>query len=474
MDPLLAARAHMEVSLAFHMFFAALGIGLPLLMLIAEGLWLRTGREHYRQLARTWAKATALTFAVGAVSGTALSFELGLLWPRFMEVAGSILGPAFALEGYAFFIEAIFLGLYLYGWERLSPRAHWWTGVPVAISGLMSGILVVAANAWMQTPVGLDPAALASVPGTLAPTSALGPLAMADPLAVFRTPYWFHMALHSSLSCYIATGFAVAGVYATGLLRGRRDAYHLSGLRIAMAVGAITAVLQPLSGDISARAVAELQPAKLAAAEAHFETGRGVPLTIGGIPTAEGEVKYALRIPNGLSLLAHHDPDAEVLGLDAFPREAWPNVLITHLAFQVMVGLGFALMGLSLWYWLAAWRDHRRGTRMAADGASRRGPFWPGPNRILLWALLLGAPMGFIALQAGWLVTEVGRQPWVIYGVMRTADAVTPVEGVPATLFAFSVLYLILATALVVLLRGLARHRHGMPAEPEPEAARHA
>ena len=464
MDTLLAARAQMEVSLAFHMFFAALGIGLPLLMLIAEGLWLRTGREHYRDLARTWAKATALTFAVGAVSGTALSFELGLLWPRFMEVAGSVLGPAFALEGYAFFIEAIFLGLYLYGWDRLSPKAHWWTGVPVAISGLMSGILVVAANAWMQTPVGIDPAALQAVPGTLAPTSVIGPLAMADPFAVFRTPYWFHMALHSSLSCYIATGFAVAGVYALGMLRGRRDAYHRSGLRIAMAVGAVTAMLQPLSGDISARAVAEYQPAKLAAAEAHFETMTGAPLTIGGIPTADGEVKFALRIPKGLSLLAHHDPDAEVIGLDAYPRDEWPNVLITHLAFQVMVGLGFALMGLSVWFWGAVWmrrRQLRRGIVTTQDAI---------PGSMLGWAILLGSPMGFMALQAGWLVTEVGRQPWVIYGVMRTEDGVTPVDGVPFTLFGFSVLYLILGTALVVLLRTLAGHRHAPPVEPLPES----
>ena len=483
MDPLLAARAQMEVSLAFHMFFAALGIGLPLLMLIAEGFWLHTGREHYRKLARTWAKATALTFAVGAVSGTALSFELGLLWPRFMEVAGSTLGPAFALEGYAFFIEAIFLGLYLYGWERLSPRAHWWTGVPVAISGLMSGILVVAANAWMQTPVGIDPAALAGVAGTVAPTSALGPLAMEDPFAVFRTPYWFHMALHSSLSCYIATGFAVAGVYALGLLRGRRDDYHRSGLRIAMAVGAITAALQPLSGDISARAVAEYQPAKLAAAEAHFETARGVPLMIGGIPTADGEVKYALRIPRGLSLLAHHDPDAEVIGLDAYPRDEWPNVLITHLSFQVMVGLGFALLGLSLWYWLVAWRARR--ARVTTQDSrpdpllDRPGPLLdrplldrPGPRPhppLLLRAILLASPMGFLALQAGWLVTEVGRQPWVIYGVMRTEDAVTPAEGVPMTLFGFSVLYLVLGTALVLLLRQLAHHRRAAPDEPDPD-----
>lgn len=469
MDPLLAARAQMEVSLAFHMFFAALGIGLPLLMLIAEGLWLRSGTPHHRELARTWGKATALTFAVGAVSGTALSFELGLLWPRFMERAGSTLGPAFALEAYAFFIEAIFLGLYLYGWDRLSPKAHWWTGVPVAISGLLSGILVVAANAWMQTPVGIEGVSAADTLATLsaasgpAQVSALGPLPVSDPLSVFRAPSWFHMALHSSLSCYIATGFAVAGVYAVGMLRGRRDAYHASGLRIAMAVGAVTALLQPLSGDISARAVARYQPAKLAAAEAHFETARGVPLTIGGIPTADGTVRYALRIPKALSLLAHHDPDAEVIGLDAFPRDDWPNVLITHLAFQVMVGLGFALVGLSLWFWGAAWRARRHDRRSggAPDFAERSVP--RGPRRILLRAVVVGSPLGFIALQAGWLVTEVGRQPWVIHGVLRTEDGVTPVGDVPLTLLGFSVLYLVLGAALVLLLRGLA---HGGGAEP--------
>lgn len=464
MDGLLAARIQMEVSLAFHMFFAALGIGLPLLMLIAERAWLRTGESHYRDLARTWGKATALTFAVGAVSGTALSFELGLLWPRFMAVAGSILGPAFALEGYAFFIEAIFLGLYLYGWDRLSPRAHWWTGVPVAVSGLLSGILVVAANAWMQAPVGIAVDGGAPTDVVPAAGSGWGPLPMSDPLAVFRTPSWLHMSLHSSLSCYIATGFAVAGVYAVGMLRGRRDPYHRAGLGIAMAVASATALLQPISGDLSARAIAEYQPAKLAAAEAHFETAAGVPLTIGGIPTPEGEVRYAIRIPNGLSLLAHHDPDAVVLGLDAFPRDQWPNVLITHTAFQVMVGLGFALAGLSIWYWVAAWRErrrHRRGEPGVAAPAR-------APGRAILWALVVAAPLGFVALQAGWLVTEVGRQPWIIYGVMRTRDGVTPVEHVPVTLFGFTLLYLVLGTALVLLLRSLAGSGQGTSADPDP------
>jgi cytochrome bd ubiquinol oxidase subunit I len=439
MDTLLAARLQMEVSLGFHMFFAALGIGMPLLMLIAERQWLRTGQPHYRALARTWGKATALTFAVGAVSGTALSFELGLLWPRFMEVAGGVIGPAFALEGYAFFIEAIFLGLYLYGWDRLTPRAHWWTGVPVAVSGLLSGILVVAANAWMQAPGGFE-------------LTADGALAAADPLAPFRSPAWLHMAVHSSLSTYIATGFAVAGVYAAGMLRGRRDAYHRSALGIALGVGAVAALLQPLSGDWSARTMARYQPAKLAAAEAHFETSSHVPLLIGGIPDDEGTVRYAIHIPNALSIMIGRSAETVVTGLNDFPRDERPPVLLTHLAFQVMVGCGFALIFVAVWYWWARWRRH------AGSGA-------------LLVLLLLASPLGFVALQAGWIVTEVGRQPWVIHGVMRTADGVTPRADVPITLFGFSVLYLVLGTALVLLLRGLAARNYADASELE-EASR--
>ena len=333
MDTLLAARAQMEVSLGFHMIFAALGIGLPLLMVIAEGLWLRTGRPHYRALARKWVKATALTFAVGAVSGTALSFELGLLWPRFMAVAGGVVGPAFALEGYAFFVEAIFIGLYLYGWERLSKRAHWWAGVAVAVSGAISGVLVVSANAWMQVP-----GAFQVVAGRLVATEALAP---------FRSPAWLDMALHATLSCYVATSFAVAGVYAVGMLRrGRRNRYHRSALGIALAVGVIAAVLQPLSGDISARRVAKTQPPKLAAAESLFRTQTRAPLVIGGLPDVSAQtVRWGIEIPAGLSLLATHDINGEVKGLDVVPPERRPPVMLTHIAFQLMVGIG--ILGLA-------------------------------------------------------------------------------------------------------------------------------
>jgi len=436
METLTAARAQMEVSLAFHMVFAALGIGMPLLMTLAEALWLRTGRAHYRDLARKWAKATALTFAVGAVSGTALSFELGLLWPRFMAFAGGIIGPAFALEGYAFFLEAIFLGLYLYGWERLSPRAHLAAGAAVAASGVLSGVLVVAANAWMQEPAGFRILADRTVE--------------ASAWAPFLSPAWGQMALHSTLSCYIATAFAAAGVYALGMLRGRRDAYHRAGLTLALAVGTAAALLQPLSGHVSAQHVARNQPVKLAAAEAHFHTQRGAPILVGGIPDTEARtVRGAFRIPRLLSFLATDDFNAEVKGLDAVPRAEWPNVAVSHLAFDVMVGSAFAMIGMGLWFWLASGRRRE-------------------PGRWLLRALVAGSPLGILALEAGWIVTEVGRQPWIVRGVMLTRDGVTPVSGVLATFFGFTVLYLVLGTALALLLRRLAT---GAPALPSPVAA---
>ncbi len=428
MDPLTAARAQMEVSLGFHMIFAALGIGMPLLMVIAEGMWLFTKKDHYRALARKWGKVTALLFAVGAVSGTALSFELGLLWPHFMQMAGGVIGPAFALEGYAFFIEAIFVGLYLYGWDRLSPKAHFWTGIPVAVSGLASGVLVVAANAWMQVPVGFS--------------IANGKLIPLDATVTFQSPVWATMSVHSSLACYIAVGFAVAGVYAAGILRGRNDAYHRSALGISLLVAAVAALAQLPSGDRSAKAIARYEPAKLAAAEAHFETAEGASLLLGGVPDpAAREVKYALRIPKLLSVLATGDPDARVTGLNDIPRDLWPNVVVSHVAFEVMVASGMALIAVSVAYWLLRWRKH-------------------DTKRPLMWAIALASPLGFLALEAGWVVTEVGRQPWIIAGVLRTRDAVTPAADLRVSFFAFTVLYLFLGAVVVTLLRYLGRNQH--------------
>ena len=411
----------MAYSLGFHMLFAALGVGLPLLMLIAEGLWLKTHEERYLQLAKTWAKATGVLFAIGAVSGTALAFELGLLWPPFMGLAGSTIGPAFALEGYAFFLEAIFLGLYLYGWDRLSPRAHWLTAPVVALSGATSSVLVVAADAWMQNPTGVD--LLQSNPGALDAAA-----------AIFRNPAWPVMALHSTLACYAATAFAVGGIYACGALRGRNGAVHRSALNIALAVGLVAAAAMPVTGHISAVSVAERQPVKLAALESQFTSGRGAPLRIGGLPDPRrGVVRFDLEIPKGLSLLAYLNPNAEVAGLDRVPRSDWPNVVVTHIAFQLMVGSGFLMVGVALWYWLR----HRH----------------TPAGRALLWALVVASPLGFLALEAGWIVTEVGRQPWIIYQVMRTSAAVTPAPGLLYTLAGFVALYAVLGVLLLTLLR---------------------
>jgi cytochrome d ubiquinol oxidase subunit I len=422
MSDLLAARSQMAVSLAFHIIFAVVGIGMPVLMVVAERRWQKTGDRIYLDLARRWAKGTAILFAVGAVSGTVLSFELGLLWPTFMEMAGPIIGMPFSLEGFAFFTEAIFLGVYLYGWNRISQRAHLWAGILVAVSGAASGIFVVIANAWMNAPTGFD--------------LVDGRITNVDPIAGMLNPMAFQQTLHMTLASYAATGFAVAGIHAFLLLLDRTNAFHRRALSIALLVGAPAAVLQPISGDLSARVVAEYQPAKLAAMEAHFETARRVPLLIGGWPDPETRTtRYAIRIPGGLSFLAFHDVNAEVKGLNEFPREDWPNVPIVHAAFQIMVALGSYLAVVSLW---AGWTVWRR--REVTDNA------W------LLRAVALAAPMGFIAIEAGWTVTEVGRQPWTIYNVLRTADAVTPMPGLIYPFLLFTALYCFLGVVVVWLL----------------------
>jgi len=448
---LLAARSLFGLSLAFHIVFAAVGVAMPLFMVLAEGRALRTGSEVHRELARRWAKGTAILFAVGAVSGTVISFELGLLWPRFMAFAGPIIGMPFSLEGFAFFAEAIFLGIYLYGWGRVSPRLHLAAGWVVAASGAASAFFVTLANAWMNVPAGFT-------------LDAAGAAQDVRPFVAMFPPGWWQQVLHVLLSCYVATAFAVAGIHAWYLLRlggtsgPQRDhhvGFHRAALRIVMGVGAVAALLQPLSGDLSARKTAVTQPAKLAAMEAQFETQRGAPLKIGGLPDMDArETRWALEIPNGLSLLAFHDPDAEVKGLEAFPREDWPNATLTHLAFQGMVGLG-SLLALAALAW-AYVRVRRR-----------------EPGRRLLWALVALGPAGFLALEAGWLVTEWGRQPFAIQGVMRVADAVTPVKNLTAPFVAFGVLYLFLAVMVVVLLRRQIAHGpHDHPAAaPGPEVS---
>jgi cytochrome d ubiquinol oxidase subunit I len=423
MDDLLAARSQMAMSLAFHIVFAVVGIGMPLLMCIAEGLWLRTRRPVYLALARQWARGTAVFFAVGAVSGTVLSFELGLLWPEFMAYAGPIVGMPFSLEGFAFFLEAIFLGVYLYGWERVPPRLHWLAGWMVAFCGALSGVFVVTVNAWMNTPAGFR-----IVDGR--------PVDL-DPVAAMLNAGAFSQTLHMTVAAYVSVGVAVAAIHAYSLLRRPGDAFHRAAYAIALAVGGVAALAAPFTGDISAKFVARTQPVKFAAMEGHWETERGAALSIGGWPDEAAETtRYALKVPYALSFMAASDFNAEVKGLKAWPKDQRPPVALVHVAFQIMVACGLAMAAVALLGAWLAWRG--------------RGP--PLRPWYLLLVTLCG-PLGFAALEAGWTVTEVGRQPWIIQGVMRTAEAVTPMPWLVVPFLAFSALYLLLGVLVILLLR---------------------
>jgi cytochrome d ubiquinol oxidase subunit I len=409
----LLARTQMGLSLAFHIVFASAGVAMPLLMVLAEARHQATGDPSLLALARRWAKGTAVLFAVGAVSGTVLSFELGLLFPTFMRHAGPIIGLPFSLEGFAFFLEAIFLGIYLYGWQRVPPRLHLLAGVGVALMGLASAVSVTFVNAWMNAPRGF--------------AVHDGQLTDIDPWGAFQTPFAAHEILHGTLASYAATGLAVAGVHAFALLRRRTEVapspFHRHALVLALWVAVPASLLQPLLGHYAGQQVAQHQPAKLAAMEQLRATRTAAPLHVG-----------PLEIPGGLSVMAFNDPGAVVMGLDAFPPADRPPALIRP-AFLIMVGLGTGLALYALW--AALLRIRRRD---------------PAVDRRFLLATLLAAPAGFVALEAGWVLTEVGRQPWVVYGVIRTNASVTSAGGLGLRLVAFILIYLVLAATVAVVL----------------------
>ena len=430
MDELLAARLQMAFSLGWHIIFACIGMAMPFFMAFAEWKWLKTKEPIYLDLAKSWSKGVAIFFAVGAVSGTLLSFELGLLWPEFMKHAGPIFGMPFSLEGTAFFIEAIALGVFLYGWDRISPKAHWWSGIVVGISGVCSGIFVVAANGWMNSPSGFD--------------YINGEYLNIDPIAALFNDAWFTQALHMTFAAFASTGFAVAGVHACMLLRGHQLRFHQEALKIALAFGAVAAFAMPITGDLAAKDIAQRQPAKLAAMEAHYHTEKNAALIIGGIPDDETEeVHYALKIPGALSFLAHGDFGAEVIGLDQIPKDERPPVAVTHFAFQIMIGLGTAMMGIGLLYFFLRWKRREQ----------LNSKWW-------LRLIALATPFGFIALEAGWTVTEVGRQPWIIYGVMKTKDALTPMPGIQYSFFLIVAIYALLTLAVIWLMSRQIRSIH--------------
>ncbi len=423
MDDLLFARLQMAVSLGFHIVFAAIGMAMPVLMVLAEWRHLRTGDDEYKALAKRWAKGTAVFFAIGAVSGTVLSFELGLLWPTFMEHAGGIIGMPFGLEGFAFFTEAIFLGIYLYAWDRISAKAHLGAGVIVAVSGSASAAFIIMVNGWMNSPTGFEYDAATNTFSNI------------DPIAAMFNDAWALQAIHMILAAFMATGFAVAGIHALGLLRDRSSTFHRRALGVAMSLAIPAAVLQPITGHFAAQRLHESQPAKLAAMEALFETADPAPLTIGGIVDEDaGTLRYGVEIPGALSFLVHDSFKGSVTGLNDIPRDEWPPVAIVHYAFDGMVGLGMAMLATGLWF-------------TAVFVRTKRVP----AGRALLRTLVVLIPAGFIAIELGWIVTEVGRQPWVIHGVMRTKDAVTPMPGLIAPFITFTVVYIVLGAIVAYL-----------------------
>jgi cytochrome d ubiquinol oxidase subunit I len=434
---LLAAREQMAFTLGFHIVLSCIGVALPAIVLVANYIGLKRGDEDAIELARRWSKAMAVTFAVGAVTGTVLSFEFGLLWPGLMDRWGGVFGIAFAIEGIFFFIEAIFLAIYIYGWKRLSGWAHFWSGVPMVITGVGGALSVVAANSWMNQPQGFT-------------LNAAGKVIDTDPLKVLFNPATSYEVPHMILAAYMVAAFLVASIYAVGMLKGRRDRLHRLGLLIPLTIGLIATPLQLFVGDTAARAVADHQPAKFAGMECIQKTGPDQTEYVGGICTGDG-VKGAIPIPDLDSFLVGWSAGTVVTGLDDIPVDERPpaNTLL-HLAFDAMVGIGTALLGLGAWLAFVWWK--RRDIP--------RTPWF-------LRAVAVSGAASVLALWCGWIVTEVGRQPWIVQGYMRTEEAVTQADGI---WFSFGLVLLIYAglgtTAILVLRRMSRRWREGA-AEPE-------
>jgi cytochrome d ubiquinol oxidase subunit I len=395
------------------------------MVLFVEWLHLRTGDPLYRTIARRWTRIMAALFAVGVITGTILSFEMGMLWPGFMSRFGSVFGLGFAIEGFSFFLEAIFIGVYVYGWDRLSPRAHFLSGVPIAIAGVTGSLTVISVNAWMQHPSGFHVVS--------------GHVVDVHPLAaLFGNSFLWNELVHMYLAGYIVAGFLLAMPYALARLRGAWTRYERTAFAIPLAIAAVVSPVQVLVGDWVARDVATTQPTKLAAIEGLARTTRGAPEHLLGWYTSSG-IKFGIAIPKLLSLLSFHNPDARVQGLDAVPPSQRPPINIERISFQLMVAIGTALALLGSWFLLVRWRRRRLPTQ-----------------RWFYLAAAAAGPLSIVALIAGWVVTEVGRQPWVVYHVMSTSEAVTHASGIPVGYGVLAATYAIVAGAVFWLLRRLA------------------
>jgi cytochrome d ubiquinol oxidase subunit I len=434
-NELLWARETQAMSFVFHIPLVCFGIAFPAIVLFTEGLWLRTGDPTYKALARRWSKVMLIMFAVGVVSGTILSFEFGILWPDFMATFGDVFGLAFLLEGFSFFIEAIFIAIYVYGWDRLPRRVHFLTGIPIIVTGVTGSMMVIAVNGWMNNPVGFD--------------IVNGAVTNIHPWQALFNNYFWHELTHMYIAGYMVAGFIVAAVYAWPFLQGDRSRYVRAGLIIPLTVAALAAPVQVIVGDWAGREVAKYQPVKLAAMEGLGQTEKGATLTLGGLYRADsGKVTGGIGVPKALSLLAFHDPNATVKGLNTVPRADQPGPInLVRYSFATMVGVGTLLALLGVFFVAVWWRKAR---------LPRSKWFYR--------AVIAAGPGALIALICGWIVTEVGRQPWIVYQVMRVEDSVTTAGGLPAVFAAVMAIYLMLLGIIVWLLRRLAAQPSGAQA----------
>ncbi len=441
-DELMAARYQMALSLGFHIILSCFGVAFPAMIYVLHRRGIRNDDTEALALAKKWGKASAVLFAVGAVSGTILSFEMGLLWPGLMSRYGDVIGLPFAMEGIAFFLEAVFLGIYLYGWGRLEPEVHLRTLIPIMAAGVFGTFCILAVNAWMNAPTGF----------TLLPD---GTVTDVDPIAAMFNDALWPQFLHMWVAAFVVTGFLVAGVYAVGMLRGRRDRSHRMGFTVPFVFAAVAALFQPVIGHVAGLRLDTDQPSKLAAMELATETEDRAPVILGGW-YVDGEVRGGLEIPAIASLLAGNSFDTVITGLDDIPADERPPVNIVHWAFQTMIAAGTAMIGIGAWF---VWRRRRDDT---VDGSGVFESVW------FLRAAVAAGGLAVLALEAGWVTTEVGRQPWIVYGVMRTQDAVTSNSGVWISLTVMVLIYASMAAVAARVLRGMARRWRDDPSSDLP------
>ena len=415
-DALVLARIQFAFTVSFHFIFPSLSIGLASYLAVLEGLWLKTGKQLYQDLFKYWLKIFAMAFAMGVVSGIVMSYQFGTNWAVFSDKAGPVIGPLMAYEVLtAFFLEAGFLGVMLFGMNRVGKGLHFFATSMVALGTFISAFWVLSANSWMQTPVGFEMGAN----GQFLP----GP-SWAD--IVFNPSFPYRLA-HTVIAAYLTTAFVVGGVGAWHLLKDKANAHARKMFSMAMWMAALVVPVQIFAGDMHGLNTLEHQPVKVMAMEGHFQSHPdGAPLILFGIPdSAEQTIHYALEIPKASSLILKHDLNAPLAGLDTVPLEDQPPVGIVFWSFRIMVGIGFAMLGVGLWSLLARFRGKLYD--------------WSWLHRA---ALVMG-PSGFVAVIAGWVTTEVGRQPWTVYGLLRTSDSVSPLDApaVAMSLIAFVVVY---------------------------------